>query len=121
MAKKDLVKVTHEPHKLLCPLDEKARADAANELASAIQKLESLDGEKKSVTADYNGQIKMVKQATHTLSQKVTNGEEMRSVNCELRLNYTKLTATLVRADTKETVEERPMTDEERQMELDLE
>lgn len=117
--KKDTVKVTHEPHKFPFPLSEESKAAVATELASAIQEIESLDGEKKSVVAEYNGRVKVVQQRIHTLSYKVTSGEEMRSVDCELKLNYTKLIATLVRLDTQEVVNDRPMTDEERQMTFD--
>lgn len=118
--KDDLVHLSNEPHKLPCPLDQKAIAEVANELASEIQKLETLEGEKKSIDADYNGQIKVVKQKMHSLSQKVTSGEEMRSIDCELKLNYSKQTAILTRTDTKAIVEERPMTEEEKQMEFDM-
>jgi len=118
--KKDLIKVTHEPHKLPCQLDATGRFAAAVELGTAIERLEGLEGERKAAAAAFKGTMDGIKQTIHTLSLKVTNSEELRSVDCELRLNHTKLTAILVRTDTQEIVEDRPMTDEERQMALDF-
>ena len=122
MAKKekDMVKVTHELHHLPCELGEKDRAEAADRLAKALEQAESLALERKSVTGDFKSRLGALNERIHRLMVNVKNGVEMRSIDCELRLNYTKLTVMLVRKDTGEMVEERPMTSEEKQMELDL-
>ena len=126
MAKKakdnnDRIKVTHEPHPLACKLTTQDRATAAGQLAEAIQNLESLEVEHKVVTKEFNSRKQQFTGSIHRLSREVSNGEAVRSVDCELRLNYTKLTATLVRTDTDEQVEERPMTEDEKQEDLDFE
>ena len=122
MAKKktDLTKVTYEPHTLPCPLSEKEKAEAADQLATAIQSAESLELERKAAMGDFRSRLEALKERIHNLTRQVKEGVESRSVKCELRLNYTKLTAILIRTDTKETVEERPLTDEEKQMKFDL-
>jgi len=122
MAKKekDLVKVAHEPHHLPCELGEKDKAEAADRLAKALEQAESFALEHKSVTGGFKSRTGALNEQIHRLMVNVRDGVEMRSIDCELRLNYTKLTATLVRKDTGEVVEERPMTSEEKQMELDL-
>jgi len=125
MAKKqnkdDLVKVTHEPHKLPFKLGQKEKAEAAEQLATTLQAAESLELERKSVLGEFKSRLNALEERIHKLTLNVKDGVEMRSVECELRLNYTTLAATLIRSDTKEVVEERPMTDEEKQMNLDFE
>jgi len=117
----DPIKVTHEPHPLPCKLTTEDRAIAAGQLAEAIQNLESLEIAHKTDTKEFNSLKQQFTGSIHRLSREVANGEATRSVDCELRLNYTNLTATLVRADTGEIVEDRPMTEDEKQMDMDFE
>ncbi len=118
---KDRIKVTHEPHPLACKLTTQDRAFAAGQLAEAIQNLESLEVEHKVETKNYNSRKQQFTGSIHRLSREVSNGEAVRSVDCELRLNYTTLTASLVRTDTGEMFEERPMNEDEKQEDLDFE
>ena len=121
MAKKekDIVHTTHEPHTLPCKLNEKDKAETAEQLATAIQQGESLELERKSVLGDLKKRKDNLIERIHNLTIQVKDGIVMRSVDCELKLNHTKLEATLIRIDTKEEVENRPLTLEEKQMNLD--
>jgi len=126
MAKKeketgDRIKVTHEPHPLACKLTTQDRAIAANQLAEAIQNLEALDIQHKTDTKNYNSLKQQFVGSVHRLSREVANGEAVRSVDCELRLNYSSLTASLVRTDTGEMYDQRPMTEDEKQEDLAFE
>lgn len=116
---KDTIHTTHEPHTLPCKLDEKDKAEAADQLATAIQQGESLELERKSALGDFNKRQKFLVSRIHNLTINVKDGIIMKSVDCELKLNHTTLTAILIRTDTKEEVETRPMTLEEKQMNLD--
>ena len=126
MAKKeketgDRIKVTHEPHPLACKLTTQDRAIAANQLAEAIQNLEALEIQHKTDTKNFNSLKQQFAGSVHRLSREVSNGEAVRSVDCELRLNYTTLTASLWRTDTGEMYDQRPMTEDEKQMDIDFE
>ena len=126
MAKKeketgDRIKVTHEPHPLACKLTTQDRAIAANQLAEAIQNLEALEIQHKTDTKNFNSLKQQFAGSVHRLSREVSNGEAVRSVDCELRLNYTTLTASLWRTDTGEMYDQRPMTKDEKQMDIDFE
>lgn len=126
MAKKeketgDRINVTHEPHPLSCKLTTEDRAVAAGQLAEAIQNLESLEVQRKTDTKNYNSLKQQFAGSVHRLSREVANGEAVRSVDCELRLNYTTLTASLWRTDTGEMYDQRPMTEDEKQMDMDFE
>lgn len=116
---KDTIHTTHEPHTLPCKLNEKDKAESAEELATAIQQGESLELERKSVLGDLKKRKDNLIERIHNLTIQVKDGIVMRSVDCELKLNHTKLKAILIRADTEEIIDERPMTQNEKQMHLD--
>jgi len=119
--KSEQIKLTREPHVLPCKLNEKDRADAADKLATAIQRVESLEIEKKTLNTNFKGQIDTQKEQIHKLTIEVKDGISQRSIDCELALNYSKLRAILTRLDTGQIVEERPMTEEEKQMKFEFE
>ena len=114
----DSVKTTKETHVLPCPITEVERAEYANKLAECIQDLRALEDERKQVMKSFASRKQDLETDTATLSRTVRSGEVMKSVECELVLNYTRLTATLKRTDTGEVVNERPMTQQERQMDM---
>ena len=119
-SKTDLIKVTSEPHELGCPLTAEERAQSADRLAGTIQDLEALEDEKKAEMADLNTRKKSLTKSLRVLTRHVKDGVAMRSVSCDLVLNQTKQTATLIRKDTREEVFVRPLTEEERQLPLDF-
>ena len=116
---KDMIQKTYEPHVLPCKLSEKDRAEAADKLATALQRVDSLELEKKAKVAEFKGLIDAQKERIHSLTVEVKDGVAQRPIDCELQLNYSKLSATLIRLDIDEIVEERAMTEEEKQMKFD--
>jgi len=115
----DRVKITHEPRDLSCSLSTKERAEAANKLADVLDDIARLEDDKKTMAADLNAQIKRLTAEVRQLTRQVKEGTATRSVLCELKLNWTKLTATTVRTDTGEVVDERGMTEDEKQLGFD--
>jgi len=102
-------------HQVKCVLTEKEKADAALVLAGAYQAQESLAIEKKSLLAEIKQKADSLAEKIHKTSLMVQLGIEVRSIKCELRLNYTTNQATLIRLDNEQIVEEREMTQEEKQ------
>lgn len=119
--KDDLIKKTREPHVLPCKLSQQDRAEAANQLATAIQRVESLLLEKKAKMAEFKSLVDYQTERIHKLTIEVKDGVAQRSVDCELRLNYSKTNTILIRLDTEAIVEEREMTKEEKQMKFEFE
>ena len=115
----DRVKITHEPRDLSCSLSTKERADAANKLADVLDDIMRLEDDKKTMAADLSAQIKRLSAEVRQLTRQVKEGTATRSVLCELKLNWTKLTATTVRTDSGQVVEERGMTEDEKQLDFD--
>jgi hypothetical protein len=89
-----------------------------NALAFHSIDLMDLEDEKKADTKVINDRIKDCKDSIRDLSKKLKDGQEMRSVECRLEYDHTREVVFIFRADTDEKIEERPMTEEERQVEL---
>ena len=118
---KDVIQKTQEPHRVKCVLTADEKAEAAMELANTYQAMESLAIERKTVMSEFKQRKEKLEEQIHTTSLMVKEGVAMRSVKCELQLNYSKLRATIIRLDTEEIVEEREMTNDEKQMKLEFE
>lgn len=119
--KKGIIKHTKEFHSLPVDLTTEEIAQAAKDLATELQELESIQIEKKAVMKEYNSQIDNKNKRIHRLMTHVKNGVEYRSVECDLQFHIDKVQAILVRNDMGEVVEERPMTDEEKQIQIEFE
>lgn len=117
--KKDTIHISQEPHQVKCIMTDTEKAAAALVLANAHQEQESLAIEKKAALGMFKQRADKLAEQIHVTSLMVQNGVEIRSVLCELKLNYTTGRATVTRLDLPGgTVEEREMTDEEKQMQL---
>jgi hypothetical protein len=66
--------------------------------------------------ADCKSRKERLTQIVDESRHKLRSKQVMRSIPCTLYLNFTKLTATTVRLDTGEQVNQRPMNQDERNM-----
>ncbi|MGH7486322.1 MAG: hypothetical protein ACREMY_12095 [bacterium] len=97
------------------------RLDLAEQLARAAQSSQDLDDQKKANDAEYKEASEAVKLALKRLTRKLTQGNEMRNVNCKWLLEFpTSREKTLVRLDTGEQVRVMPMQDHDFQEELPI-
>ena len=116
---KDVIHISQESHQVKCKLTEPEKAAAALVLANAHQEQESLVIEKKAALGTFKQRVDKLAEQIHVTSLMVQSGFEIRSVLCELKLNYTTGRATVTRLDLPGgIVEEREMTDDEKQMQL---
>jgi len=88
--------------------------------ARAVSDRERIESELASVKADYKGKIEEQSAIVSKLSPRIHSGIETREVECEEVRNWTKAVVTVTRWDTGETIESRPMREDEKQMEVDL-
>lgn len=114
------MRVKRESHDLPCKLNVKEIAAAAAQLAEVVAQSEALEDEKKSVMAEFNSRKKALARDLRSLSRHVKDGVAIRSVACELRFDYARGTADLARTDTGERIIERPMTEEEKQFDMEF-
>lgn len=103
-------RVTRE---LPCKLTDDEKLALGDALASALVEHDEKQEEKKKITADQQPIKKLVK----ALQNKLKSGTEMRTVPCEVH-EGPGYNVRIIRADTKQVVEERPLNPEERQTKL---
>lgn len=92
-----------------------------NALAFHTAELLKAEKEKKNEVKIHNLNIKDCKDSIADLSEKIESGFEEKSVSCRVKFDHAREMVFIIRTDTDEVVEERPMTEEERQLELQFE
>lgn len=93
-----------------CKLTDKEKLELGDQLASALTEYDDKQDEKQKITADQKPITKLIKQ----LQKKIKNGVEQRTASCEV-IEGPGANIKIIRTDTREVVEERPMTPAEAQ------
>lgn len=78
------------------------------------------ESERKEVAAKYKAKIEGHSNEIKRLSRIISSGIEYREVECEKQFDWAKGIVQIVRLDTGEVVDERPMKPEEEQRTLDM-
>lgn len=112
----DVTKTMNEPHVLPCTMTQEETEWQTKELLRVMSEIDDADAEKKAMSARIAGLVKSLNNQGNVARTRLSTGLIMRSVECELHLNYTTLTANLTRKDDNTVVQERPLTDLERSM-----
>lgn len=99
-------------------LTDRERLDFGRRLALEQQSLAETEDRKVEVAAAIKAEIEAHKSRINALSKTLNNGYDYRDVDCRLLLDFALNLVTVIRDDTCEVVEERPMTADERQREL---
>ena len=105
---------------LKCMLTQDETRTYGIELARENAAKDEAEERKKEVDAQLKAEIESHSTRALSIARKINNGYEYRDVECTLDCNYTKNSATIRRTDTGEVIETRAMTQEERQMGLNL-
>jgi len=103
---------------LKCQLTEKEKTELSAKIAKAISDRASAEAKLKEVSASIKAQIAQLDAEISEKALQINNGYEYRNVECRMDKDYRLGTVTITRLDTGEVIRERPMTAEERQMEL---
>ena len=103
---------------LKCHLTEKEKTELSAKIAKAISDRSSAEAKLKEVSASIKAQIAQLDAEISEKALQINNGYEYRNVECRMDKDYRLGTVTITRLDTGEVIRERPMTAEERQMEL---
>lgn len=112
-----VVKISEE---LSCELNDVEWNNRARELAEAHKEVSRQEDRKKTVTAGINNDVKIAKAKESKLADIVATREEQREVTVEIKYDYELGTVSKTRTDTGEVISDREMTDDERQVELEL-
>ena len=103
---------------LKCHLTEKEKTELSAKIAKAISDRASAEAKLKEVSTSIKAQIAQLDAEISEKALQINNGYEYRNVECRMDKDYRLGSVTITRLDTGEVIRERPMTAEERQMEL---
>ncbi len=103
---------------LKCQLTEKEKTELSAKIAKAISDRASAEAKLKEVSASIKAQIAQIDAEISEKALQINNGYEYRNVDCRMDKDYRLGSVTITRLDTGEVIRERPMTSEERQMQL---
>lgn len=90
----------------------------AMEMAQATLQSNEAEEQKKAAMAGFKDTIEKHQLTARTASRFISNGYEMRQIDCVKVIDYKKDLVTVTRKDTGEEVESRKIKDSERQMTL---
>lgn len=99
-------------------LTEAERSERGKALAREVDSYTEVESTMKLEAAKYREELKAKRAKIDLLARVVDTGRETREVPCHWRAQHARGIAILVRADTSETVDTRPLTAEERQADL---
>jgi hypothetical protein len=112
-----VVKISEE---LSCELNDVEWNNRARELAEAHKEVARQEERKKTVSSGLANDVKIAKAKESKLADVVATREEQREVTVEVKYDYELGTVSKTRTDTGEVISDREMTDDERQVELEL-
>ena len=105
---------------LPCKLTETEILQYGRDMAHAMSERDRVQAEFDSVKQEYKARIEEQSANINKLSGRVNSGIETRDVACEEVKDWTDGVVTIQRLDTYETVESRPMREDEKQTEIKL-
>lgn len=108
-------------NELECNLTDKEVATYSGELARLTQEQSELEDRKKEVSANYKARIDACISQMRVIARKVSTRKEMRDVDVRWNFDFMANCKVLERLDTLEIIDTRALTENERQMCLDLE
>lgn len=105
---------------LPCDLTETEIATYSQELAKTTSMQAEIEAEKKEVLSDFTAKLNKCLADARVLARKITTRKEDRHVECDLDFDYVKGMVYTIRTDTGVTIDQRKLTDDERQEWLDF-
>jgi hypothetical protein len=93
----------------------------SEELTDAVERVGTMEARKKSITSQATAELDAAKSTQNVILGKRRAGYEFRDIECEETFDLDTRMATVIRLDTGEQIDHRPMTAKELQVDLPLE
>jgi uncharacterized FlaG/YvyC family protein len=90
-------------------------AERGKQVAKAVEMGAALKEERKNQTAKLTGDIKLQGEIVRRLSRAIASGHDEKEVECTVNKDFGRKEVTVIRDDTGEIVDVRPMTPDEQQ------
>lgn len=116
--KPDKVQVRKETKQLACKLTEAEVTQYGRDLAGCHSDYARVEAEFAAIKSDYKGKLEGIDAKIGMFSGRISSGLESRDVACEETRNWTLALVRTIRTDTGEQLEQRPMREDEKQMEI---
>ena len=112
----DVIRDTKETHVLKCPMTKQEIESEHVTLVDTLQRIDEVLLEEKTLKSQIKVKKDTLAQLIEDCRTHIRDKVIMRSIECNLSLNLSRLTATLTRLDTGEVVNERPLSNEEKRL-----
>ncbi len=89
-----------------------------DELVNVDREIQRVANEKAGDMADYNQELKLLRERQRKLLDVIKDGEETIEIECVEEADERRLEVKIIRCDTGEVIDRRPMTADERQVGL---
>ena len=109
-----------ETRELPCVITDSERVAFGNESADLVYLIVRERAALKTHSSEKRAEIQSLEDRLNVVSEAVRTGEEMRAVEVAIRFVHSRGIAQIVRTDTGDIVNERPMTPGEKQLALDM-
>lgn len=100
-------------------LTQEKRDEYGKYIVDVLDLVEDLEEQKKATSARYKVQIEDKLSSLREYRNAIRSGYEMINVDCDEVMDWDNDRVNIIRLDTQETIDDRPITDIERQMRLD--
>jgi hypothetical protein len=111
-------KTTKETRLLQVPLTQEEQLVAGKKLAEAVRTLVNVQAQAKSAASQFKAKIDEQQAKINGLQCLISDGYELRNIQCLNVMDYTDVIVRVTRNDTGEIVEERKLTEDEKQSSL---
>ncbi len=115
MSQDHRTKTTKETRLLQVPLTQEEQLAAGKKLAEAVRTLTNVQAQAKSAASQFKAKIDEQQAKINGLQCLISDGYELRTVPCLNVMDYTDVVVRVTRTDTGEVIEERKLTEDERQ------
>ena len=99
-------------------LSDDEKKDIALTMAQKVSEVNQAEADKKSVTSDFASRINGLTAEVNRSAILLTNGYEMRNIQCEVLYDFEKKVIRYIRTDNNEEAKTRKMTSDDLQMSL---
>lgn len=118
MTSEHRTRTTKETRLLPVQLTNDEQLAAGKKLAESVRTLTNCQAQAKSAASQFKAKIDEMQAKINGLQILISDGYELRNVPCENVMDYTDVTVRVTRLDTAEIVEERKLTEDEKQATL---
>jgi uncharacterized protein YqfA (UPF0365 family) len=113
-------KTTKETRLLQVPLTQDEQLAAGKKLAESVRTLTNCQAQAKSAASQFKAKIDEMQAKINGLQILISDGYELRNVPCLNVMDYTDVKCIVTRTDTGEIIEDRKLTEDEKQSTMEF-